>query len=49
MRHLLQHRAFAPGNPLTVAAQVGGDDYNGPSHFTLDVQDDLVASMTIMA
>jgi len=38
-----------PGNPVTVTTQVGGDGYNGPSHFTFDVQNDLVASMTITA
>jgi ketosteroid isomerase-like protein len=38
-----------PGNPLTVATQVGGDGFNGPSHFTFDVQDDQLASMTITA
>ena len=37
------------GNPVTIVTQVGGDGYNGPSHFTFDVQDDLVASMTITA
>jgi hypothetical protein len=38
-----------PGNPVTIVTQVGGDGYNGPSHFTFDVQDDLVGSMTITA
>ena len=38
-----------PGNPLTIVTQVGGDGYNGPSHFTFDVQGDLIASMTITA
>jgi hypothetical protein len=38
-----------PGNPLTIVAQVGGDGYNGPSHFTFDVQNDQIASMTITA
>ncbi|MEV8378226.1 nuclear transport factor 2 family protein [Kribbella sp. NPDC056861] len=38
-----------PGNPLTIATQVGGDGYNGPSHFTFDVQNDQIASMTITA
>ncbi|GAA1575074.1 hypothetical protein GCM10009789_30660 [Kribbella sancticallisti] len=38
-----------PGNPITLATQVGGDGFNGPSHFTFDVQADLVASMTITA
>ena len=38
-----------PGNPVTIATQVGGDGFNGPSHFTFDVQDDQLASMTITA
>jgi SnoaL-like domain len=38
-----------PGNPLTIVTQVGGQGYNGPSHFTFDVQDDQLASMTITA
>jgi hypothetical protein len=36
-----------PGNPLTIRTQVGGDGFNGPSHFTFDVQNDQLASMTI--
>jgi ketosteroid isomerase-like protein len=38
-----------PGNPVTIATQVGGDGFNGPSHFTFDVRDDQIASMTITA
>jgi hypothetical protein len=38
-----------PGNPITLRTQVGGDGFNGPSHFTFDVQGDQVASMTITA
>ena len=38
-----------PGNPLTILTQVGGDGFNGPSHFTFDVQNDLITSMTITA
>jgi hypothetical protein len=38
-----------PGNPLTILTQVGGDGFNGPSHFTFDVQGDQLASMTITA
>jgi hypothetical protein len=38
-----------PGNPLTIVTQVGGDGYNGPSHFTFDVRNDQIASMTITA
>jgi hypothetical protein len=38
-----------PGNPVTLRTQVGGDGFNGPSHFTFDVQGDQLASMTITA
>ena len=31
----------------TVAAQVGGDGFNGPSHFTFQLDDDHVTRMTI--
>jgi hypothetical protein len=31
----------------TIAAEVGGDGFNGPSHFTFRVRDGLVARMTI--
>jgi ketosteroid isomerase-like protein len=31
----------------TVTAKVGGQGFNGPSHFTFQVDDDLVARMTI--
>jgi hypothetical protein len=34
---------------VTVTAQVGGDGFNGPSHFSFRVQDDLVSWMTIRA
>jgi SnoaL-like domain len=32
-----------------VTAQVGGDGFNGPSHFSFDVAGDRVARMTIRA
>ena len=49
-RHLLRTTGCrTPGNPLTILTQVGGDGYNGPSHFTFDVQGDQIASMTITA
>ena len=35
------------GDTTTVAAQVGGSGFNGPSHFAFAVRDDLVARMTI--
>jgi hypothetical protein len=37
------------GNPLTIVTQVGGDGFNGPSHFTFEVADGQLASMTITA
>jgi hypothetical protein len=33
----------------TVTAQVGGEGFNGPSHFTFAVEDDRVSRMTIRA
>ncbi|MET9274570.1 nuclear transport factor 2 family protein [Kribbella sp. NPDC003557] len=42
-------RVTTPGNPLTILTQVGGDGFNGPSHFTFELQGDLLASMTITA
>ncbi|TCO44302.1 SnoaL-like protein [Kribbella antiqua] len=38
-----------PGNPLTIVTQVGGAGYNGPSHFTFDIENDQITSMTITA
>lgn len=38
-----------PGNPVTIRTQVGGQGFNGPSHFTFAVQGDHLASMTITA
>jgi hypothetical protein len=35
------------GDTTTVAAQVGGSGFNGPSHFAFAVRDGLVARMTI--
>ena len=34
---------------VTVTAQVGGDGFNGPSHFTFEVDGDRVSRMTIRA
>jgi hypothetical protein len=34
---------------VTVAALVGGDGFNGPSHFSFDLDRDRVARMTIRA
>jgi hypothetical protein len=42
-------RVTVPGNPLTIRTQVGGDGFNGPSHFTFEIQGDQLASMTITA
>jgi hypothetical protein len=33
----------------TITAQVGGDGFNGPSHFAFAVQGDRIARMTIRA
>jgi hypothetical protein len=33
----------------TVTATVGGDGFNGPSHFTFSVRDERVTRMTIRA
>jgi ketosteroid isomerase-like protein len=32
---------------MTIAADVGGDGFNGPSHFTFRLRDGLVSRMTI--
>ena len=37
------------GDAIVVTAEVGGDGFNGPSHFTFDVEGDRVARMTIRA
>lgn len=37
------------GDETTVTATVGGDGFNGPSHFTFAVRDGRVARMTIRA
>jgi hypothetical protein len=37
------------GDDTTVAAQVGGRGFNGPSHFTFRVAGDHVSRMTIRA
>ncbi|GII27021.1 nuclear transport factor 2 family protein [Planotetraspora mira] len=37
------------GDDTVVAAQVGGDGFNGPSHFTFRVAGDRVSRMTIRA
>lgn len=37
------------GDETTVAATVGGDGFNGPSHFTFRVRGGLVERMTIRA
>ena len=37
------------GGATTVTATVGGDGFNGPSHFTFDVAGDRVTRMTIRA
>ena len=37
------------GDLTVVTAQVGGDGFNGPSHFSFEVSGDRVARMTIRA
>jgi hypothetical protein len=37
------------GATTVVTAQVGGDGFNGPSHFSFEVRGDYVARMTIRA
>ncbi len=37
------------GDDTTITAQVGGDGFNGQSHFTFRVDGDRVARMTIRA
>jgi SnoaL-like domain len=37
------------GAETVVTAQVGGDGFNGPSHFTFEVAGDKVSRMTIRA
>ncbi len=37
------------GTTTVVTAQVGGDGFNGPSHFSFTVEGDRVARMTIRA
>jgi hypothetical protein len=39
----------AGSDDVTVTAQVGGNGFNGSSHFTFHVEDDRVARMTIRA
>jgi hypothetical protein len=38
---------IGPDGDVTIAADVGGDGFNGPSHFTFRLRDDLVSRMTI--
>jgi hypothetical protein len=37
------------GELTVVTAQVGGDGFNGPSHFSFLIDGDLVSRMTIRA
>ena len=41
--------ATTAGGATTVAAEVGGRGFNGPSHFTFELDGDQVARMTIRA
>jgi hypothetical protein len=38
---------IGPDGEVTMSAEVGGDGFNGPSHFTFSLRDDLVSRMTI--
>ena len=40
-------RVTTDDGKTVVSAEVGGDGYNGPSHFVFDVRGDRVARMTI--
>lgn len=44
--HVHETHVTADGE-VTIAAEVGGDGFNGPSHFTFELQDRLVSRMTI--
>jgi hypothetical protein len=46
---LAVERAERHGEETVVTAQVGGNGFNGPSHFTFRVQGGKVARMTIRA
>lgn len=37
----------SPDGEVTISAEVGGGGFNGPSHFTFRLRDDLVSRMTI--
>jgi hypothetical protein len=39
----------SPDGAVTVLATVGGDGFNGPSHFTFRLDGDAITSMTIRA
>jgi hypothetical protein len=41
--------SFTPDGETIVTAQVGGNGFNGPSHFSFRVAGDRVARMTIRA
>jgi ketosteroid isomerase-like protein len=43
------HAVQQQGDLTVVTAQVGGDGFNGPSHFSFLIDGDLVARMTIRA
>jgi hypothetical protein len=44
---LAVHEVSSRDDDITVGAEVGGRGFNGPSHFTFTVRDDLVERMTI--
>jgi hypothetical protein len=44
---LAVHEVSSSDDGITVGADVGGRGFNGPSHFTFTVRDDLVERMSI--
>jgi hypothetical protein len=43
----VRESAVSPDDVTTINAEVGGEGYNGPSHFTFNLRDGLVSRMTI--
>ncbi len=43
----LRATELSPDGEVTISAEVGGDGFNGPSHFTFRLRDALVSRMTI--
>jgi SnoaL-like protein len=43
----VKETAVSPDDRTTISAEVGGEGYNGLSHFTFAIRDGLVSRMTI--